>query len=69
MNSVAQFLKRLAQILFFLVVVVFLGSLLIGVGGLIVALRSSAEKVEKPSILALDLGACLLNPGAMGFEA
>ncbi len=34
MNSVVQFLKRLAQILFFLVVVVFLGSLLIGVGGL-----------------------------------
>jgi phosphotransferase system glucose/maltose/N-acetylglucosamine-specific IIC component len=32
MNSVVQFLKRLAQILFFLVVVVFLGSLLIGVG-------------------------------------
>jgi hypothetical protein len=31
MNSVVQFLKRLAQILFFLVVVVFLGSLLIGV--------------------------------------
>ena len=35
MNSVVQFLKRLAQILFFLVVVVFLGSLLIEVGGLI----------------------------------
>jgi uncharacterized membrane protein YtjA (UPF0391 family) len=30
MNAVVQFLKRLAQILFFLVVVVFLGSLLIG---------------------------------------
>ena len=61
MNSVAQFLKRLAQILFFLVVVVFLGSLLIGVGGLIVALRSSAEKVEKPSILALDLDGTILD--------
>ena len=31
MNSVVQFLKRLAQILFYLVVVVFLGSLMIGV--------------------------------------
>ena len=31
MNSVVQFLKRLAQILFFLVAVIFLGSLLIGV--------------------------------------
>ena len=29
MNSVVQFLKRLAQILFFVVVVFFLGSLLI----------------------------------------
>ena len=28
MNSVVQFLKRLAQILFFLVAVIFLGSLL-----------------------------------------
>ena len=61
MNSVAQFLKRLAQILFFLVVVVFLGSLLIGVGGLIVAFRSSAEKVEKPSILALDLDGTIVD--------
>ena len=40
--------KAPRPILFFLVVVVFLGSLLIGVGGLIVAFRSSAEKVEKP---------------------
>ena len=46
MNSVVQFLKRLAQILFFLVAVIFLGSLLIGVGGLIAALRSPAEKRE-----------------------
>ena len=48
MNSVVQFLKRLAQILFFLVVVVFLGSLLIGVGGLIAALRSTAQSRERP---------------------
>ena len=61
MNSVVQFLKRLAQILFFLVVVVFLGSLLIGVGGLIAALRSPAEKVEKPSILALDLDGIIVD--------
>ena len=58
MNSVAQFLKRLAQILFFLVVVVFLGSLLIGVGGLIPRRLSvpPLKKWRKPSILALDLG-------------
>src|SRR5271166_2421404 len=61
MNSVVQFLKRLAQILFFLVVVVFLGSLLIGVGGLIAALRSPAENVEKPSILALDLDGIIVD--------
>ena len=61
MNSVVQFLKRLAQILFFLVVVVFLGSLLIGVGGLIAALRSPAEIVEKPSILALDLDGIIVD--------
>jgi protease IV len=60
MNSVVQFLKRLAQILFFLVAVIFLGSLLIGVGGLIVALRSPAEK-EKPSILALDLDGIIVD--------
>jgi protease IV len=61
MNSIVQFLKRLAQILFFLVVVVFLGSLLIGVGGLIAALRSPAENVEKPSILALDLDGIIVD--------
>ena len=49
MNSVVQFLKRLAQILFFLVVVVFLGSLLIGAYGLVAVLRSPTENVEKPS--------------------
>jgi phosphotransferase system glucose/maltose/N-acetylglucosamine-specific IIC component len=48
MNSVVQFLKRLAQILFFLVVVVFLGSLLIGVGGLIAALRSPLKMWRNP---------------------
>ena len=61
MNSVMQFLKRLAQILFFLVVVVFLGSLLVGVGGLIVALRYPAENVGKPSILALDLDGIIVD--------
>jgi len=61
MNSVVQFLKRLAQILFFLVAVVFLGSLLIGVGGLIVALRYPAENVEKPAILALDLDGIIVD--------
>ena len=61
MNSVVQFLKRLAQILFYLVVVVFLGSLLIGVGSLIAALRSPSENVEKPSILALDLDGIIVD--------
>ena len=61
MNAVVQFLKRLAQILFFLVVVVFLGSLLIGAGGLIAALRSPVENVEKPSILALDLDGIIVD--------
>jgi hypothetical protein len=61
MNAVVQFLKRLAQILFFLVVVVFLGSLLIGAGGLIAALRFPTENVEKPSILALDLDGIIVD--------
>ena len=61
MNSVVQFLKRLAQILFFLVVAVFLGSLLIGAYGLIAILRSPAENVEKPSILALDLDGIIVD--------
>ena len=61
MNSVVQFLKRLAQILFFVTAVVLLGSLLIGVGGLIVALRSPSENVEKPSILALDLDGIIVD--------
>jgi ClpP class serine protease len=61
MNSVVQFLKRVAQILFFLVVVVFLGALLIGVGSLIVALRYPAEILEKPAILALDLDGIIVD--------
>ena len=41
--------------------VIFLGLLLIGVGGLIAALRSPAEKKEKPSILALDLDGVIVD--------
>ena len=40
---------------------VFLGSLLIGVGGLIVALRYPPEIVEKPAILALDLDGIIVD--------
>jgi ClpP class serine protease len=61
MNSVVQFLKGLAQILFFLVVVVFLCSLLFGVGSLIVSLRYPAEIVDKPAILALDLDGMIVD--------
>ena len=61
MNRIVQFLKRLAQTLFFLVIVIFFGSILLGVGGLIIALRSPDQTVTKPSILALDLGGVIVD--------
>src|SRR5271157_5553918 len=61
MQSIVDFLKRLAQILFFLVAVIFLGAILIGAGGLFAILRSPAETVEKPSILALDLDGIIVD--------
>ena len=42
-------------------VVVFLGSLLIGAYGLVAVLRSPSENVEKPSILALDLDGVIVD--------
>ncbi len=61
MSSIVQFLKRLAQILFFLVVVLVLGSLLVGAGGLVALFRSPGESVEKPSLLALDLDGIIVD--------
>ena len=61
MKGIVQFLKRLAQTLFFLIIVIFLGSILLGVGSLIIALRSPDQNVTKPSILALDLDGVIVD--------
>jgi ClpP class serine protease len=61
MKGIVQFLKRLAQTLFILVIVVFFGSILLGVGSLVIALRSPDQSVTKPSILALDLDGVIVD--------
>jgi protease IV len=61
MKRVFQFLKSLAQILFMLVAVIFLGAILLGIGDLILALRPPAGNVEKASILALDLDGIIVD--------
>jgi protease IV len=61
MESVVQVLKRIVQVLFWLVAGIFLLSILIGVGGLFVALRSPTETVQRPSLLALDLDGIIVD--------
>jgi len=61
MTSIVQFLKALALILVLLVAVVILGGVLVGAGGVLVALRSPPQTVEKPSILALDLDGLIVD--------
>jgi protease IV len=56
-------LKRVVQVLFVLILVVFVGSLLAGVGGMM-ALFSDEEtspKVNKSSVLALDLDGVIID--------
>ena len=48
-------MKRVVQILFVSIIVLFVGSLLIGIGGLFSLVNPPEERVEKPSILALEL--------------
>lgn len=61
MGAIVNFLKRLAQILFYLAAVVVLGAILIGAGALIASLRPQPEAAEKDSLLALDLDGVIVD--------
>ena len=54
-------MKRFLQIVFVLMVVLVIGSILAGIGGLIALLNPTEEKVEKASILALDLDGIIMD--------
>jgi protease-4 len=54
-------MKKLIQIIFIVMVVLFIGSILAGVGGIIALLNPPDEKVEKASILALDLDGIIMD--------
>ena len=61
MGSIVNFLKRLAQILFYLAAVVVLGAVLIGAWTLVASLRPQPEAAEKDSLLALDLDGVIVD--------
>lgn len=54
-------MKRIVQFIFISIVVLFVGSLLIGIGGLFSLVSPPEERVAKPSILALDLEGVIMN--------
>lgn len=54
-------MKRVVQVLFILVVILFFGSIFIGLGGLLTLFNPPDEHVEKPSILALDLEGVIMD--------
>ncbi len=54
-------MKRAVQIIFILVVVLFLGSIFLGVGSLLAVFNPQDEKVDKPSLLALDLEGVIID--------
>lgn len=54
-------MKRVVQILFVTLVVLFFGSIFLGIGGLISIINPPDEKVDKPSILALDLEGVIMD--------
>ena len=62
MTAIARFLKRLVEVLFYLVAALVLGALLIGAGGFAASLFGSpTASVEKPSLLALDLSGVIVD--------
>lgn len=54
-------MKRVVQFIFISIVILFFGSIFIGIGGLISVISPPDEKVDKPSILALDLEGVILD--------
>lgn len=54
-------MKRFLQIVFLLMVVLFLGSVLAGLGGLVTLMSPPEERLEQSSILALDLDGVIMD--------
>ena len=54
-------MKRFVQALFILLVILFFGSIFIGIGGLIALVNPQDERVDKASILALDLDGVIMD--------
>lgn len=54
-------MKRVVQILFIIVVLLFISGLVVGIGGMMSFISSGDERVEKSSILALDLEGVIMD--------
>ncbi len=54
-------MKRVVQVLFVLILVVFIGSILAGIGGMIALFSPPSEHVTKASILALELDGAIID--------
>lgn len=54
-------MKRFLQIVFVLMVVLFVGSLLAGIGGILTLMSPPEERLDKSSILALDLDGIIMD--------
>jgi protease-4 len=54
-------MKRVVQFLFIFIIVIFIGGLLAGIGGVVALFNPGDEKVEKASILALDLDGVIMD--------
>jgi protease-4 len=54
-------MKQVVQVLFTIIVVLVIGGILIGIGGVMSVFNPADERVEKPSILALDLEGVIMD--------
>src|SRR5271170_2654358 len=54
-------MKRVVQVLFILIVILFFASILAGIGGVVTLFNPADEKVDKASILALDLDGVIMD--------
>src|SRR5437868_7454909 len=54
-------MKRVVQFLFIFILILFVGGLLAGVGGVIALFSESEPRVDKASILALDLDGVIMD--------
>jgi protease IV len=54
-------MKRVVQVLFILILMLFVGSLLVGLGGMIALFNPPEESVSKKSLLAIDLEGVIID--------